>query len=177
MTQKQRQKEEISMLEVLKKAEAVLPELLGDDASWHGVFADTEKPYLRRLWRQWGENRIYLHHFSSCEPREEFPHPHPWQMAVRILKGEYVMGVGTSSDLSIVPTLEYSVFHPGDSYELLGPDKWHAIRPLKEESLSLMVAGPVMYPQNRIRSNKIARELTDDERAALFTQIREYYPS
>jgi hypothetical protein len=164
------------MLEVLKEAEAVLPELLAHEESWRGVFADSEKPHLQRLWRQWGEYRIYLHHFSACEPKEEFPHPHPWRMAVRILEGEYVMGVGHSSDPKVVPGLTHRVFHPGDSYELIHASEWHAIRPLKTKSLSLMVAGPVVYPQNRIRSNKVARELTDIERTKLFAKVRKHYP-
>ena len=164
------------MLAILRQVESTLPALLVDESAWQSVFADGEKPHLRRLWRQWGEYRIYLHHFSNCEEREEFPHPHPWKMAVRILEGEYIMGIGRSEKPNIVPELSYHTYRPGDCYELVEPDIWHAIRPIGSEALTIMVAGSVVYPQNRIRANKAVRELTTEERAELFARIRQHYP-
>jgi hypothetical protein len=168
---------EQEMINALTLAEDDLPELLDDGSGWHGIFANAEKPFLRRLWRQWGEFRISLHHFSSCEPKEEFPHPHPWKMAVRILEGRYVMGTGRSSDPNSVPELTYINYKPGDCYELLDLDIWHAIRPLDSEALTIMVSGPVVYPQNRIRANKPVRELTPRERSTLLRRARKHYPS
>lgn len=163
------------MLKILHKAEAGLPNLLVDESAWNGVFADSEKPHLRRLWRQWGDYRLYLHHFTHCEPTEEFPHPHPWQMAVRILEGQYAMGTGRSANLDQPPILSHQTYQAGDSYQMLDADEWHAIRPLDSEALTIMVAGPVVYPQNRIKANKISRELTAEERSALFARIRRHY--
>ena len=160
------------MLDTLYQVERVLPELLGDEKGWNSVFADSEKPHLRRLWRQWNEYRINLHQFTACEPKEEFPHPHPWQMAVRILEGQYSMGTGISSDPNKIPMLtEHKVYNPGDCYEMLDADLWHAIRPIGEEILTIMVSGPPIFPQNRKRANKAVRELYPEERSRLFEKI------
>lgn len=40
------------MLGKLYAIEAILPDLLKDDAGWQSVFADSEKPHLKRMWRQ-----------------------------------------------------------------------------------------------------------------------------
>ena len=164
------------MLKLLREVEGLLPELLTDESGWQSVFANTEKPHLRRLWRQWGKCRIYLHHFTSCESKEEFPHPHPWKMAVRILEGSYNMGTGHSSDHTVMPELTYQTYKPGDCYELIERDIWHAIRPLGDEALTIMVAGPMIYPENRIHSNTPVRRLTLEEQTSVLNRIRKHYP-
>lgn len=165
----------MSMLPILKEVESILPSLLVDEG-WNSVFADTEKPHLRRLWRPYGPHRINLHHFSECEPSEEFPHPHPWQMAVRILEGSYSMSIGRSSDPNVLPIkFEQKIFRPGDSYEMLDADEWHALRPLGTEVLSLMVSGPPIYPQNRKRANTPVRELFPDERQVILERFKRHY--
>ncbi|HEU5114151.1 MAG TPA: hypothetical protein VFT82_00095 [Candidatus Paceibacterota bacterium] len=164
------------MIEILKKVESSLPALLADQSAWKGIYADSEKPHLSRLWRQWGEYRINLHHFTECEAIEEFPHPHPWQMAVRILEGNYLMGLGKGSNPDIPPALCYQEYKPGDCYEMLDADEWHAIRPLGGEALTIMVSGPPIYEVNKSRSNKPSRELSPEERQRLFERIRVHYP-
>lgn len=164
------------MIHVLKTIESILPELLTEEKEWKGIFADSEKPHLKRLWRQWYQYRINLHHFTSCGSKEEFPHPHPWEMAVRILEGIYMMGLGRGSNLQSPPALIYTEYRPGDCYEMLGADEWHAIRPLGDQALTIMVSGPPIYEQNKVHSNKPSRELTFDERSELFGKIRNHYP-
>jgi hypothetical protein len=166
---------ELPMISVLMHVESILPILLSDQSIWKGLYADSEKPHLKRLWRQWGEYRINLHHFTACEPKEEFPHPHPWQMAVRILEGRYVMGHGRGNDLRVPPVLVYREFGPGDCYEMLDENEWHAIRPIGGEALTIMVSGPAIYKQNRVHSNMPSRELTPLERAELFARMRVHY--
>lgn len=95
------------MLNVLLQAEAALPALLTDEAGLIGLYADSERPALRRLWRQLGEYRAYLHRFNPL--------------------------------------------------------------------YSLMVAGPVEWPENRVRGNAPARELFPGERADLFAFFRGRY--
>lgn len=164
------------MIHVLKTIESILPTLLAEESAWKGLYADSEKPHLHRLWRQWYQYRINLHHFTTCEPKEEFPHPHPWKMAVRILEGHYSMGLGRGSDLAVPPTLTYKEYRPGDCYEMLDMDEWHAIRPLGNEALTIMVSGPPVYEQNKVHSNKPSRELTSTECSELFERIRAHYP-
>ncbi len=106
---------------------------------------------------------------------EEFPHPHPWAMAVHILEGTYSMGLGRGSNLDVPPALTYREYKVGDYYEMLGADEWHAIRPLGSEAVTIMVSGPPVYPENRARSNKPTRELTSLERSELFKRFRSQY--
>jgi hypothetical protein len=164
------------MIDVLKTIESILPTLMAEESAWKGLYADSEKPHLRRLWRPWYQYRINLHHFTACESKEEFPHPHPWKMAVRILEGRYSMGLGRGLDLTTPPTLTYKEYRPGDYYEMLDVDLWHAIRPLGDEALTIMVSGPPIYERNKVHSNKPSRELTMPERSELFQRIRIHYP-
>lgn len=166
------------MLDVLFTAERALPELLKDEAGWSSVYADTEKPALQRLWRQWGEHRIYLHRFETCTPEEAFLHPHPWKFAIRLLKGRYEMSIGASNDPHREPeTVVRMIMEPGSCYEMAHPHGWHAIRPVDEETYSLMVAGPPVYPQNRIPANTPVRELMPEERRMLFDFFASKYPT
>jgi hypothetical protein len=164
------------MIHVLKTVESILPVLLDETEAWQGLYADSEKPNLKRLWRQWYQYRINLHHFTSCTQEEEFPHPHPWRMAVRILEGSYVMGLGYRTKYPTSPDLIYREYKPGDSYEMTRANEWHAIRPLGDEALTIMVSGPVVFEQNKIFANKPSRPLTQVERSELFGRIRSHYP-
>lgn len=163
------------MLEILYKAERLLPELLATEAGWTGLYADTEKPALTRMWRQWGECRIYLHSFGPCERGQIFPHPHPWQSAVRVW-GDYEMGIGHSDEPDVPPRFERMVLKPGSVYAITQPKTWHWVRPAGSGSDSVMVAGPTIYPQNRVRANKPVRGLTQSEILAQLERFTRYYP-
>jgi hypothetical protein len=164
------------MIDVLKTIESILPTLLAEESTWKGLYADSAKPHLQRLWRLWYQYRINLHYFTACGSEEEFPHPHPWKMAVRILEGNYLMGIGRGSNPEVPPVLTYKEYKPGDCYEMLGADEWHAIRPLGDEALTIMVSGPAVYSENKVWSNKPSRDLTSSERSVLFERIKSHYP-
>ena len=165
------------MIDKLLEAERLLPEMLKDESAWIGVYADSERPVLSRLWRQWGENRIYLHAFDPCEAHEAFAHKHPWKFAIRIVDGIYEMTVGATSDPMIVlPVAARMIFTAGSVYEMCDEDAFHAARPIGGRSHSLMVAGPKLWDKNRVRANKIVRALTPPERARLFAFFRDAYP-
>lgn len=164
------------MLSVLFQAEAALPALLSDEAGWTGLYADSERPALRRLWRQWGEYRAYLHRFEPCEAAAAFVHPHPWRFAIRAF-GRYGMRVGAGSDPGVVPpTVLDVVMEPGSRYAMEHRTGFHGIYPVDPGPLySLMVAGPVEWPENRVRGNAPARELFPEERSDLFAFFRGRY--
>ena len=86
------------------------------------------------------------------------------------------MGLGQGSDLKVAPVLTYKEYKPGDYYEMLGADEWHAIRPLGDEALTIMVSGRTVYGQNKVHSNKPSRELTFGERSELVERIKVHYP-
>ncbi len=164
------------MLSILSQIEMALPALLQDEAAWHGLFADSEQPHLHRLWRQWGEYRISLHHFSECCEGQEFWHPHPWKMAVRVLKGRYEHRVGFVCETGENIEVARSIMEPGSCYEMVSPRGAHAILPIDNDVWSVMVSGPVVWNKNRRVGNTPSRELNEQERREMFTVFRTYFP-
>ena len=163
------------MLEILYEAERLLPKLLETEDGWTGLFADTEKPALTRVWRQWGERRINLHSFGPCSHGQVFAHPHPWQSAVRTW-GDYEMGIGQSDDPAGPLFFERMVLKPGSVYAITNAKSWHWVRPAGAGSDSVMVSGPPIYPQNRIHANTPVRSLTRAEILGMLEYFKRYYP-
>jgi len=144
------------MLTKLHEAEDALPDLLreGVDA-WESLDIDYEPPRVCRLWRQWGDFRILLHHIELCG--KALFHPHPWPSAVRVINGTYEMAVGfAESDWQKAGRnfegfgyegprgpLEVAriVLGKGAQYEMTDPNGWHYVKPLFGSSLSVMVIG------------------------------------
>ncbi len=165
------------MLEALYEAERALPDLLMSAEGWSGLFADTERPHLKRVWRQWDQNRISLHDFGPCEPGQVFPHPHEWDSAIRIKDGEcetgtaYVTFPGEPIDI-----FTRVILVPGSAYELIGPRAVHWVRPTHPNGYaSVMVSGPPKYHQDRRRVNTPSRALTPAEIMAQLARFRGFY--
>jgi len=164
------------MLNVLFAAEREMPDLLADESAWTGLYADSERPALTRLWRQWGEYRVYLHAFDPCEADEVFCHPHPWAFAVRIHAGTYEMSVSHGAEGREPDEVVKMILAAGSCYEMTCRSGLHGVRPVGTRCLSLMVAGPVIWPEHRIVANTPTRDLHSYERAHLFTYFRSRYP-
>lgn len=167
------------MLDILQFMELVLPVLLDDPSGWESLYADSERPVLRRLWRQFGEYRIYLHRFDPCGAAEAFLHPHPWKFAVRVVRGAYEMSVSTGNDPSRPPAEASAkiLMQPGSAYEMTCSRAFHAIRPSGAETVySVMVAGDVCFPENRVIGNAPSRPLTEAERMDIIVTLRAHYP-
>lgn len=162
------------MLDYLHDVERRLPALLLEPInSWNGMYVSYEHPHVRRLWKQDGENRIYLHHIEACEPGQELWHKHPWPSAMRILSGQYLMELGLDTGLNeqVAATLQLSA---GDEYEMVNPDAMHSVRPVDGRVLSLMVTGPRYYPNDqppRVKND----ELTHYNRVALHSDFYRHY--
>ena len=166
------------MLDILNKAEKALPGLLEDEDGWTGLYADSETPHLRRLWRQWGEHRLYLHCFEPCVSGDlGFLHPHPWKSVIRILKGHYEMDLGYGTDPAGQPiTLSHIILPPNSVYEMSHPHGFHSVRTgSHEQTWTFMVAGPVIWPNNRIEGNGPSRQLSPRERHGMFKFYRDAY--
>ncbi len=65
---------------------------------------------------------------------------------MRVLAGNYEMGIGYGLGLQAPPIAARLILGAGSEYEMTDPDSWHYVRPLEEPTLSLMVAG---QPWNR----------------------------
>jgi hypothetical protein len=131
-------------LTILQEAKARLPELLRDSDGWHSLDVDYEPPRVQRLWRPIDEthpgHRLYLHWIAPCE--KALYHPHPWPSAIEIVFGTYEMGVGYGTSAEDPQEAATVILAAGSSYEMVEPNGWHYVRPLRVPSLSLMVTGP-----------------------------------
>lgn len=141
------------MLDVLYAAERALPALLQQPDIWQSKFVNDEHPYVERLWCSWGEYRISLHRIHPCERAQAYMHWHPWPSAMRIVDGQYEMGVGFGTGSEDPPIAATVVLSAGDVYEMSHPDGWHYVRPLGGPSLSVMVTGKP-FPKSAHRESR-----------------------
>ncbi len=130
----------------------------------HTMFIDYHKPYVKRIWVQHDDLRIYLHEIDPCgESSEALYHPHPWKSAVKILKGHYEMGIGHSSTDEIPKTDCKLILPQGSVYEMIEEDAWHYVNPLDGPIFSLMITGERNQRKMPVEPMKEFRKLTDDE--------------
>lgn len=160
------------MLAELQNALAHLPELLDLDRAneWNSLFIDYEKPYVKRLWRDWGEYRLSLHQLAPCAPGEALYHPHPWPSATAVVSGGYDMDIGFGPDLDPPPIACTVKMRARSMYEMLHPNSWHAVRP-NITTFSVMLTGK---PWNRtcIPNSKELRPLTSEEREEILASFK-----
>lgn len=127
------------LYEVEKKLSTWLKEPI---ESWNSLFVDYHDPYVERVWRQDGDNRVYLHRIHRCLPgKAPLFHPHPWPSAMKILKNDYVMEVGYGSGITPPDLCMKLIMTDGSYYEMNHFDGWHSVAPIEEYSYSLMVTG------------------------------------
>lgn len=162
------------MLDILRRVEEVLPELLLDEAGWETLFVDYHPPYVERLWRPWFGYRVYLHRIHPCSVAEALFHPHPWPSAMRIVSGTYEMAVGFGEGEKVPPTAARIILSTGSEYEMTHPDGWHYVRPLGRPALSLMVTG-TPWDRSSPKSEKALSPLTTAKRDEILKFFREYY--
>ncbi len=162
------------MLDVLYAVERELPELLLDESGWKSVYVDYHPPTVERLWRGWGEYRIYLHRIQPCGPGEALFHPHPWPSAMRILAGTYEMAVGYGKGMDEPPVAALMIAEGNFRYEMTDPDAWHYVRPLGAPTMSLMITGkPWDRPSHR--STTPLHPLTPEQHRAILDFFRTHY--
>ncbi len=163
-----------TMLNVLYAFEKQLPALLQDTVGWNSVYIDYHKPFVERVWRNYGEYRVSLHHIALCEEHTPLFHPHPWPSAMRIVAGEYEMGVGyTTGD--VAPTIAAKiVMQAGNQYEMTNPHGWHYVRPLTPNTLSLMIAGKP-WSRNVVKVEKPLHALSNQAVLNILSKFRLFY--
>jgi hypothetical protein len=161
------------MLKELMIIEKMLPRILEEDC-WNTVYVDYHKPYVKRVWKQIGENRLYLHEIFPCEKEESLLHPHPWPSAMKVISGTYEMGVGYS-ETSELPVIASTLILPENSYyEMTNLHSWHYVRPLEKSSLSLMITG-IPWKRDVPKSDYTLRELTAEEKENILEKFKEKY--
>lgn len=164
------------MLDILHEAESLMPEWMSkfDPDIWHSVLIDYHPPTVERIWRDWGDYRVFLHRIHPCNPGEALFHPHPWFSAVRIVSGTYEMAVGYGEGNFAPPIATTIRLTAGSEYEMVELNGWHSVRPISVPSLSLMVASK---PNGREapRSDKKLGELPNLQHSQLWYDMSVAY--
>jgi hypothetical protein len=164
------------VLDTLEAVERELPALLRDEGAWKSLFVDYHPPTVERLWRPWGEGRVYLHRIHPCPPGAALFHPHPWPSAMRILAGEYEMAVGYGQGDRQPPVAALLIAAGDFRYAMTDPDAWHYVRPLGGPTLSLMVTGKP-WDRPSPRPGKELHPLEPGLVQEIFRFFRERYPA
>ena len=164
-----------NMLLLLEEAERELPTLLAEGQGWHSLNVDYHPPFVERLWRPYGEGRLYLHRIHPCLPSAALFHPHPWPSAMRVVEGRYEMAVGYGPGMNHPPVAATMILTRGSAYEMDKPDSWHYVRPLDKPTLSVMVTGK-LWDREAPKSDKPLSPLHPVVIGELFSLFQKYYP-
>ena len=157
----------------------VLDELMSDPSVWNSLNITYHPPRVERVWRQHGDNRIFLHRIHPCEPGEALWHSHDWPSAMAVVKGRYEHKVGylpyrgaeaTVEDLlTKIRCLTTLVLPEGSLYEMTEPKAFHSVRPLDGPALSLMVTGKpwdqsdrFYFPKPKVQQEPLPPEVVEE---------------
>lgn len=179
----------------LKDIELDLPKMLEDSSIWNSLDIDYYPPRVERLWAQYSEGRICLHAIHKCNPDEALYHPHPWPSSMKVLEGNYRMGlsdeVGTSPypnggdysrlgeflhtqgfKLREIATVELS---SGSYYEMPEEKGWHYVQPLDDVVYTLMYIGqPFKNKSNGAKkADKDLKRLPEERVSELLLKFKE----
>ncbi len=164
------------LLEIEDKLDSLLQKLTTQESQLHSMYIDYHKPYVRRIWFQHEEYRVYVHEIEACaESSEALYHPHPWKSAIRIIDGKYEMGVGHSETNKIPSTDCKLILVPGTLYEMTDPDSWHYVNPIRMPVYSLMVTGGRSGRQMPVEPKKTFNKLSHLECQNIIKVFNEYY--
>ena len=159
----------------------VLDEMLGrlatliEEPGWKTLLIDYETPHVERLWKMIDGYRLCLHRIHPCE--KALYHPHPWPSAVKLLSGDYEMGVGHAQPGETSPTeIAKVIFRRGSSYEMIDPRGWHYVKPLQWQSYSVMVMGPLYPSDGTVHPKPTTRQrpLSEGVKAELLADFHEW---
>jgi hypothetical protein len=125
-----------------------------DMNNWKSLYVDYHPPIVERLYMQVGDHRLYLHVIHKPEEADKcLFHKHPWPSVVRVLSGSYEMGISYSEQdvqsdevYETLPMVAKAIIGPHSAYEMTHPHGIHYVRPISEISCSIMLTGPLFYP-------------------------------
>lgn len=162
------------MIEILKDILNDLPTLLLN-SEVHTMYIDYHKPFVSRIWFQHGENRVFIHKIEPCDDSAEaLYHPHKWDSAMYIAKGEYEMGIGHSENTDLPKFTDCKLILPkGTFYEMTAKDGWHYVNPIKEPCYTIMVTGKLNGREMPITPPKSFRTLSQEEVLNILSNIFE----
>ncbi|MCB9643501.1 MAG: hypothetical protein H6728_10565 [Myxococcales bacterium] len=163
-----------SMMAILASVEEKLPEWLDAPEDWRTLDVTYHPPRVERVFTQREGIRISLHCIHPCTREEALFHPHPWPSAMRILSGMYEMTVGYGKGEEAPPIASTLWLPTHAAYEMVEPDAWHAVRPLKEPAFTLMVTG-APWQRSTPRSKAPMPALSEERKMEIMAFFRAYY--
>lgn len=156
-----------------------LLDLLRSDNVWETLDIDYHPPFVKRLWVQLDEDyRLYLHEIHPCKTEEALLHPHPWQSAMHVLPigGIYEHGMGYHQEWGSQDILVCTQEVRGEMYyEMIDKNAIHYVRPVKKPVYTVMLAGPLEWPENHHKSSKKLKELESSDKERLLKIFRKYF--
>lgn len=165
------------MLNILAQVEDELPDLLNLE-DWNSTHVTYQPPEVHRLWRQWGDYRIFLHKIlPSTSGKESLYHPHPWPSVVKVVDcyGQYKMGVGYGPGLQEPPLAATIWARPGVVYEMMDPNGWHFVE-MSAHSYSIMITGKPWGREMPHSDHPKQGPLSPEMVEALKEKFANYYP-
>lgn len=163
--------------EIEKQMSRILIGIIDETIPIKTLYIDYHKPFVKRIWFSVADYRVYLHLIEAMDrnvPTQALFHPHPWPSAMRIIKGEYLMGVGNSKT-DDAPEPDCTLIIPaGTCYEMTNHDGWHYVYPTVD-TYTIMVTGPPTGRKMPIEPQKTFRELTPDEVEDILSVVLNYY--
>lgn len=171
------------MIKLLKEIEQDQMINLLKSSDWNSLDVDYHPPRVERVWKQMGPNRLSLHVIHPCEDGESLLHPHEWAAAFHVLPigGIYEQGIAHGVlDPLMSDTHVYRDFMKmemdGDMYyEMTHPECCHYVRPLVEPVYTVMLSGPAMWSENKIKANKELKPLKETRVKEILDIFKKYY--
>lgn len=163
----------------LEFVEGRMPEMLAMRQRWHGIKIP-EDGGLLRLSFALDKLRVCLHRIPPCPEGKSVFHYHQWPCIIRILEGDYEMGVGsgpasTGGSPPVVCRMEAG---PGFVYEMPHQEGWHYVRPRSQKpTWSLMIMGDGWRQRPGIAEHLSCEPLTDVETNDMFEKFGLFYPA
>lgn len=131
--------------ERLARAERMLPRFLASLDGWTSLDVNYQPPRVERLWRQMGDERMFIHRLHPCAEHEVLFHPHGWPSEMLVIDGTYRMLVGSGEGVQppvVVLDLEFEATPQWPlRYKMDHPNGWHAVIPVGGPVYTLMVTG------------------------------------
>ena len=169
------------MINLLKNVEEDLLEFLQDEnIKFHTMYIDYHYPYVKRIWFQYASWRVYLHCIEAFPTegdgyKDALFHPHPWQSVVKLIHGEYEMGVG-HSETNEIPKIDCKLFlSAGSNYEMTEENGWHYVYPIDKDVYSLMITGIKNERVMPLEPDKKFRKLDKNEILDILPYFDHYY--
>jgi hypothetical protein len=92
-----------------------------DACEWGSLRIDRHLPVIHRIFLPLSDTRtLYIHRLFNTGDAPAYMHSHSWPFALRLLKGDYEMGMGYSKRREVTPDpVQIVNVHAGTGYSMV----------------------------------------------------------